>query len=116
MKSTRKANNSLFLSPTDLEEISKIVNSFKPKKSCGHDNISTAFIKRAIIALKTPLSILINKSLSTGYVTDLLKIARITPIYKNKNPEFYTNYRPISLLPSISKILEKVVHRDYIIL
>ena len=99
--------NSFFLSSTDIETNCKIVNSFKSKKRCGHKNISTAFTKRAIIALKVPQSILINKYLSNWYITDLLKII---PIHKIKNQEIYTNYRPSSLLPSISKILEKVVH------
>ena len=110
MKSKNQQRTHFFLSPTDLEEISKIVNSFKSKKSYGHYNTSTAFVKRAIIALKVPLSILINISVSNGYVTDL-KIAKIIPMHKNKNPEIYTNYRFTSLLPSISKILEKAVHK-----
>ena len=41
----------------------------------------------------------------------LLKIAKVIPIFNNKSPEQYTNYRPISLLPSMSKILEKIVHK-----
>jgi len=104
-------NNSLFLSPTDPEEISKIISLLKSKKSCGDDGISSSFLKETKSALKIPLSILINKSLETGQVPKSMKIAKVIPIHKSKNSELYTNYRPISLLPSFSKILEKIVHK-----
>ena len=104
-------NQSLFLSPTDPEEIHNIINSLKNKKSCGHDNISTSFLKQAKTQLKIPISLLVNKSLANGHVPNNLKMAKVVPIYKNKNPELYSNYRPISLLPSISKIIEKIVHK-----
>ena len=54
---------------------------------------------------------LINKSLETGIVPDKLKLAKVIPIYKSKDKELLNNYRPISLLPIISKIMEKLVHK-----
>jgi hypothetical protein len=109
---TPRANSkTLFLSPTDPEEVDKIITALKSKKSCGHDNISTILIKKAKIELKLPISILINKSITTGTVPTMLKTAKVVPIYKNKSHELYSNYRPISLLPSLSKITEKVVHK-----
>ena len=51
-----------------------------------------------------------NQSLNTGIFPDSLKIAKITPIFKKENPHITDNYRPISLLPSISKVFEKVVY------
>ena len=56
-------------------------------------------------------SIVINKSLENGYVPTTFKIAKVTPIFKAKDSQEFTNYRPISLLPTISKILENVVHK-----
>jgi len=103
--------NSIYLAPTDTEEIKSIIKSLKPKKSTGHDNISTLFICNNKIALCTPITILINKSLESGIVPDACKIAKVTPIYKSKDKELCTNYRPISLLPSTSKILEKIIHK-----
>jgi hypothetical protein len=103
--------NSIYLSPTDPEEIMSIIKSLKPKKSTGHDNISALFICNNKIALNTPITIFINKSLESGIVPDACKIAKVTPIYKSKDKESFTNYRPISLLPSTSKILEKVIHK-----
>ena len=69
--------------------------------------------------LHSVLRLIINKSLMTGIFPDKLKMAVVTPIYKGKDsdPHEFGNYRPISLLPTLSKIFEKVVHLqlyDYI--
>ncbi len=56
------------------------------------------------------LCILINLSLQNGLVPDILKIAKILPLHKGKENNLLTNYRPVSLLPTVSRILEKVVH------
>ena len=64
---TSKHQQSLFLSPTDPNEINKIINSLKPKKSSGHDLISTHFLKSIKYQICIPLSTLFNKSLETGY-------------------------------------------------
>ena len=61
--------------------------------------------------LVLPLSIIINKSFETGLIPKSTKIAKVIPIYKCKNKNEMSNYRPISLLPSTSKILEKLVHK-----
>lgn len=101
---------SMFLTPTDPYEIHKIIMQLKSKKSSGHDDISTAFLKRIGPEISLPISILVNKSLSEGIVPDIHKLAKVIPIYKSKEKDSFSNYRPISLLPAISKILEKVMH------
>ena len=111
---SRKQNrnpSSFFLHPTDEHEVSQIIKSFSPKKSTGHDGISSYFIKNVGRDIALPISVLINKSLCEGYVPDMLKIAKVISIYKSKSKDSFSNYRPISLLPSISKILEKIVHK-----
>ena len=102
---------SIFMSPTDPEEISRIIASLKCKNSSGHDGISSKLLKSLQPALCLPISILINKSMETGQVPADMKIAKIIPIYKSKEKNNMGNYRPISLLPSVSKILEKAVHK-----
>jgi hypothetical protein len=52
-----------------------------------------------------------NKSMETGEVPDTLKLAKVIPIYKANEKDMFTNYRPISLLPCFSKILEKLMHK-----
>jgi hypothetical protein len=102
-KSQSRNPKTLFLGPTDPQEIFKIIMSLKPKKSCGHDNISANFLQKIAMNVAKPISILVNKSLIDGIVPDILKIAKIVPIYKAKEKDKFTNYRPVSLLPTLSK-------------
>ncbi len=62
-------------------------------------------------SLIKPLTIIINQMLNTGIFPDKLKIAKISPIHKKEDDALFTNYRPISLLPAISKIFEKVIFK-----
>ena len=98
----------LFL--TTPEEVIKITNELANKTSAGYDNISVSIIKKVIPYLAGPLSELINKSFETGIVPERLKIARVCPVFKSGDSSDFTNYRPISVLPSLSKIFEKIVH------
>jgi len=71
---------SIFLSPTDPQEILQILKKNKPKNSSGHDNIN---MKQLQMEIAYPLSILMNKSIETGIFPDNFKLAEIIPIYKN---------------------------------
>ena len=103
---------SLFFEPVDEDEVSKILKRLKPKKSTGYDNISAQLLKNFTNELALPISMIINSSLSSGIVPDCMKLAKFVPVYKSKgDAQHFTNYRPISLLPVLSKILEKVVHK-----
>jgi len=103
--------NSLFFSPTDSNEIEAIIQIIKPKKSTGQDNLSSYLLKELRSAISTPLATIINKSMEQGFFPEQLKIAKIIPIYKSKEKDKFNNYRPISLLSSISKIYEKVIYK-----
>ena len=78
--------------------------------SAGCDDIPGKIIKQVIEYIKLPLTHLFNSSLTTGVFPNKLKIAQVTPIYKSGNKQLFSNYRPISVLPVISKLLEKIVH------
>jgi hypothetical protein len=106
-----RLSKSIFFAPTDPDEIFRIITALKNKKSTGHDNISSFFLKVINQQVSVPISILVNKSLELGLVPDVMKIAKVIPIYKAKEHDQFSNYRPISLLPTISKILERVVHK-----
>ena len=102
--------DSLFFSPVVKDEVVRIVNSLKSKKSFGHDYISNILLKEIVHEIVEPLTFLINKSLLTGTFPDSMKIAKVIPFYKSKDKRELNNYRPISLLPVLSKVLEKVVY------
>ncbi len=100
------------MAPTDPMEILQIINSLKSKKTLGPDRVSTHLLKENGPEICTVLSMAVNKSISSGIVPTCLKIARITPIHKDKDKRDFSNYRPISILPSVSKILEQVIHKS----
>ena len=86
-----------------------ILKSLVPKKSCDMDGISTQLLKYLNTVISTPLAYIFNLSLTSGNFPSRLKKSRVVPIFKNGDPKKCDNYRPISLLSSISKILEKIV-------
>ena len=95
------------MTPNELLEIS---NAFRPGKAAGHDRIPISIIKKSIQIIAVPLAHIINLSISHGIVPDHMKIARVIPLFKGGDRSLFTNYRPISILPSFSKFLEKVVY------
>lgn len=91
-------------------EISDLIKLLDNNVSRGIDNIPAKFLKDNIVLFTPLLTKLINISLKSGIFPDSLKNARITAIYKGQGePTDVNNYRPISVLPSISKIYEKVI-------
>ena len=96
--------------PIEEEQTKTIINNLKPKNSSGHDNISLILLKASINSIAKPLTCIINQSLKTGRFPSKLKVAKIIPIFKKDDEHDFNNYRPISLLPSISKVFEKTIY------
>ena len=94
------------------DDISMIFKNFKPKTSSGQDGISMYLLKGLVTSLSVPLALIVNQSLTTGIFPDKLKIAKVLPLYKKDDNSLLDNYRPISLLPAISKVFEKVVYNQ----
>ena len=91
------------------EEIKTLIMK-SPNKSSSLDPLPTQLLKQCIDILIPVITEIINKSLKSGCFPDILKNAIVTPIMKNyKSGTIYTNYRPISNLPFLSKIIEKAV-------
>ena len=106
-----KSHGSLFLNPTDENEISNIIKLLKPKTSCGHDGISPKVLKKLYTGIISPVVHIINLSLSTGTIPMAMKLAKVVPIFKNSGSnEIMKNYRPVSLLPVLSKVLERIIY------
>lgn len=98
------------LDPCTEKEIVDIINNLDSNASVGLDGISTKVIKCVKDSVKTQLTKCFNKLLDAGSFPDTLKIAKITPIHKSGTKAEPGNYRPISVLPVLSKVLEKVLH------
>jgi hypothetical protein len=91
-------------------EIRKTVKSLRAKFSHGYDEIPTKLLKVSMPYIISPLTYVCNQSLAQGIFPDSLKYAIVKPIFKNGNKDELSNYRPISLLPAFSKILERVIY------
>ena len=102
--------NTIFIFPTHKDEILKIASGLNDKKSPGHDGISNYLLKNIISYIMDPLVYILNLSLSSGIVPNIMKIAKVIPIYKKGDKSDVSNYRPISLLTNISKILERIIY------
>ena len=94
---------------TELD-ISKVIKNLKPKSSYGVDNISTKFLKQIANIIIPVLTLTVNQSIATGIFPDRMKMAKVIPIYKKNDESLFENYRPVSVLPSISKVFERVIH------
>uniref|UniRef100_A0A1B6HDX7 Reverse transcriptase domain-containing protein n=1 Tax=Homalodisca liturata TaxID=320908 RepID=A0A1B6HDX7_9HEMI len=99
----------LILQPTNREEMTKLIQSLKVKTSTGYDNVSTRLLKICKEELVDPLTEIINSSFSQGIFPSALKIAKVYPKYKQGPTTQPSNYRPISLIPTFSKVIEKLV-------
>ena len=111
MKNIPRSNQSLFLRPTTESEISRLICDLPNKKSAGSDTITNVLLKQISSSIIHPLCIIYNKSLNNGQFPDKMKLADTVLLYKNKERDLVTNYRPISLLITLSKILEKLMHK-----
>ena len=102
--------NSIFFTPTNRHEIINIVFGLNDKKSAGHDEINNFILKGIILSIVDPLVHIFNESLLNGQFPERMKIAKVIPLFKKGDKQDISNYRPISLLSSLSKILEKIIY------
>ena len=93
----------------DEETVRKTIQTLPLKNSCGLDGVSSKLIKIIEPAIIKPLTLLINQVLNTCIFPDELKIAKVIPIFKKDDPTLLKIYRPISLLSTLSKVIEKII-------
>ncbi len=99
--------NALFDIPLVQEDfVLKELNSLDPKKAVGIDSLSSKLLKMAAPAIASRVTKVMSLSITSGKFTSIWKIARVCPIFKNGNREETANYRPISILCVLSKILK----------
>ena len=103
-----RISNTIFQEPVTYHEIYKLVMSLK-NGAPGYDGIKSDTLKLSIQHICEPLAHVCNMSLMQGIFPLELKLANVLPLYKSGDPHLFNNYRPVSLLPSLSKVLEKVM-------
>ena len=98
------------LKQTNPNEIISVINNLPMKTSSGHDKISCIILKEIKDIIAQPLSLLVNQAFNTGVFPSKLKLAKVIPLFKKGDKTSIENYRPISLLPCMSKVLEKIIN------
>ena len=106
--------NSFYLESTSTTEILQIISNLKKGKAVGPDGIPSHFLKIVADIISPALSHFFNSSFRLGIFPSSLKIARVIPIFKNGKRNDPSNYRPISILPAIGIILEKLLYKRMI--
>ena len=109
ISSLKEKSNSFKFRLVTPAEVSKCIKTLRNDCSTGYDNIPVSFIKPVAEYLESPLTFIINNFIVTSTFPGIWKIARISPIPKIVNPSQLKDYRPISILPILSKIYEKLV-------
>ena len=110
---TDKVSSSVFLESVDEREIISTINFLPIKKSIGHDNIPVTFIKLVVKIIAPFLTKVINASFELDMFSNILKIAKVIPVYKSGDKQIVNNYCPISLLSPFSKIYKKLIFNRF---
>ena len=97
--------------PITEDKITEVLQKTDSKKSIGIDGISTKFLKICLFLIPI-LKIIFNKSLEFHKFPDIWKTALVKALYKGGDRKLFSNYRPISVLPIISKIFERLVYNQ----
>ena len=112
------SGHELVLTEVTTEQLVEVIKSLKSKTTRGIYNLSSTLVKFIAMEISIPLTHIFNLSIKHGIFPSYFKIARVVPIFKAGSPDHLNNYRPISCLPTLSKIFEKLVAKqltDYLI-
>ncbi len=99
----------LVLTEVRPNSLCELIRTFESKSSCDLDDVSIKLLKQVITEICVPLTHIFNLSIANGTFPSKLKTSRTVPIFKAGSPLLCDNYRPISLLSTLSKLLEKIV-------
>ena len=104
-----KVMDSFYISPSTEDEVSKTILNLK-NSSAGWDGFHASAIKKVSTSIAVPIMHICNLSFLTGVFPFELKIANVLPLFKSGDDTIFTNYRPVSVLPLISKIIERLMY------
>ena len=105
------STESMYLNSTSLFEIKNVLLELKSNSSSGIDETLSSVLKSTPDNILQALAHIFNLSLSCGEYISAFKVAKVVPVFKKGSPTEVNNYRPISLFPVSSKVLEKIMHR-----
>lgn len=108
----RVATGRFQVAPVTPGELRGVIGRMKNSTSCGADGLCVRFIKQCIDSLCHVITHIVNSSLTNHTVPDSWKLALVHPIQKTAKSTDVSNYRPISILPTIAKITERVVYEQ----
>ena len=103
---------SFFIGPVDIKETENIISNLQENQASGPNSLPIKMLKTSKKQLSVPLTYLINLAFETGIFPDILKTAKLIPIFKKGDQQDCNNYSPISLLSNIAKIIETLIHKD----
>lgn len=107
--------NSIFLQPVTRNEVFNVITQLPTKYSCGIDGIPPHILKKIAEYICDPLTDMINECFTSGTFPDDLKLAKVIPIYKKGSKLDINNYRPVSVLPSPSKVFERIIYNRLVL-
>ena len=102
-------SQSIILDPPQPNKIYNIINCLNLHKATGHDIISSYLSRMGKDVFAPYLFHYFELAFELGIISRCLKIAKVIPVYKTGNKQHRNNYRPISLLPSLSKVFKKLI-------
>ena len=104
-------SDSMFIVPCTISEVTDTINNLQNCKGIGLDGFLTSVVKSVSNHISEPLTHIFNVSFTSGVFPGKMKLAKVIPIFKSNDKLSVNNYRPISLLPVFSKVLEKLMHK-----
>lgn len=94
---------------TNKSQVERLLSSVNTRKACGHDLIPPSLIKESASAIAGPLTTIMNQSISQCSYPTRWKMGQVTPLFKKDDELCKTNYRPITVLPAINNVFEKLL-------
>ena len=108
-----KQINSIMLTPVTYEEVMKLINTSKDSAP-GYDEVKIKPLQAVSSIIAAPLAHTFNLSVMNGVFSDILKIANVEPLFKKEDSMLFSNYRPVPLLCTLLKVLEKIMYNRVI--
>ena len=100
-----------FIRPVDIKETENIISSLQENKASEPNSLPIKILKTSKRQFSVTLTYLINLAFETGIFPEIIRTAKVIPFFKKGDQQNCNNYRPISLLSNLGKIIEKLIHK-----